>query len=167
MGVPPVPGLDFGDPNGLTDAQKKQNGDALRAYAAANKAVLGFAPNEEIVVPSFHPVFRITPDGSLRTDMVVEMVQTRRVPFNKSGPGLGTFPMRGGATLIIQKPCVDELNEGVNESPVRYVIARRLDGAEGAMREARQRRHNEQLGLAEGNDPDRFRVDFALAHGGL
>lgn len=166
-GVPPVPGLDFGDPNGLTDAQKNQNGNALRAYATANRAALGFAPNEEIVVPSFHPVFRINPDGSLRTDMVVEMVQTRRVSFHRSAPSLGTFPMRGGATLIIQKPGLDDLNRGVNEAPVRYVIARRLDGAEGAMREARQRRHNEQLGLAEGNDPDRFRVDFALAHGGL
>jgi hypothetical protein len=168
-GLPPVPGLDFGDPNGLTNKQKDQNGDALRDYVddPGQKALLGFSPDEPVFVPSFHPVFRINPDGSLRTDMVAELVQTRKAPFNKDAPGLGTFNLRGGTTLILQKPSVEELNRGINVAPIRYAISRKLEGDEGRAREERQRRHVEQLGLAEGKDPSRFQVDFAMAHGGF
>jgi hypothetical protein len=116
--------------------------------------------------------------------MVVELVQTRRAPLNKAAPGMGTFPVRGGTTLIIQKPGLEETNRADRETQqnraadpqapavlanaqIRYAISRKLEGAEGILREARQRRHIEQSGLAEGNDAERFRIDFAMAHGGM
>ena len=165
-------GLDFGDPNGLTEAQKNTNARALRAYVAkpANKRKLGFAvnPRLRVEVPSFHPVFRVNPDGSLRTDMVVEMVQRTDVHFDPQQESLGTFPMRGGATVIISKPTVEELRRDAGAgATIRYVIGKRLDGAEGQSREERQRRYAQRIGLVEGRDPDRFQIDFAMVHGGL
>ena len=56
----------------------------------------------QVEIPSFHPVFRINADGSLRTDMVVEIVQSRPANFDEHAPGLGNFPFPGGATLIIR-----------------------------------------------------------------
>ena len=165
-GMPPVPNLDFGDANGLTRAQKDSVGEALRAYVAGNRARLGFAPRLPVSIPSFHPVFRVNLDGSLRTDMVVEMVQTQEVPFHQDAPQLGTFPLRGAATVIIQKPTADEVGTGQARAPIRYVIAKHLHGLEGAEREQRQRRFGERLGLTEGNDPNRFHVNFAMIHGG-
>lgn len=163
LNLPPVMGLQFGDPNGLTHAQKESVRPVLQAYAEKNRAALGLDPDPkvEIGVPTFHPVFRINTDGSLRTDMIVELVQTRNVPLQADAPGLGTMPLRGGATLIIQRPSVDDedaFNNG--KAKVRYVIGKNLFG-----QEAQQRLHAEHLGLAEGNDPNRFRVNFAIVHG--
>jgi len=54
--LPRVTGLVFGDPNGLTKAEKDTNGEVLRAYAKVNAPRLGFRPNAEpIKAPSFHP----------------------------------------------------------------------------------------------------------------
>ena len=36
--------------------------------------------------------------------MIVELVQTRRVPFDKAFPEAGSFPLRGGVTLIVAAP---------------------------------------------------------------
>ena len=167
-GLPQMKGLEFGDPNGLTDEQKNTDRSVLQKYVDKNAAALGLDPSVPIVVPSFHPVFRINPDGSLRTDMVVEVVQTRQVNLHDDAPALGAFPFRGGASLIIQKPTVDEVKAtGSTDATIRYVIAKNLHGAEGESRIRRQRRHAERLGLAEGlaDETNRFRVNFALVHG--
>ena len=87
-GQPELTRLVFGNPNGLSKAEKDINGRVLRQYAEDNAARLGFDPDPSLApefkpyAPSFHPVFRIGRDGSLRTDMVIELVQTRRVPFD-------------------------------------------------------------------------------------
>ena len=165
-----VPGLDFGDPNGLTSSQKDANRRALQAYVdqPANKRKLGFDLATPVDIPSFHPVFRVSPDGSLRTDMVVETVQQREARFDKGQPAFGTFPMRGGAILILSKPTVEELNSDPRcGAAVRYVIAKQHHGAEGREREARQRRYCQRIGLVEGSGAERFQVNFAMVHGGL
>lgn len=163
--LPPVEGLIFGDPNGLTDGQKDHNGDLLRAYARKNAARLGFRSDQFISVPSFYPAFRIAPDGSLRIDMVVEMSQKYDAPFHPGKPELGSFPMRGGATLLIAKP----LPEKGKESPgvIEYLIRKHLDGAHGQLREERQRQFVQRQGLIEGSDPKRFQLDFNMLHGGF
>ncbi|HLX08964.1 MAG TPA: peptidase M4 [Thermoanaerobaculia bacterium] len=162
---PAVPGLDFGDPNGLTNSQKNTNGNALRAYAKANAAALGFDPTREVAVPSFHPVFRINSDGSLRTDMVVELMQRRDVNLDRHG--MGSFPLRGGATMIVSRPTVDQQQDPTAGAPVRHVIGKHLHGTEGKLREERQQRYAQRLGLLAGNDPRRFQINFAMLHGGL
>jgi hypothetical protein len=160
--LPPIEGLEFGDPNGLTAAEKNRNGGVLREYARKQARTLGFRPNQYISVPSFHPTFRVAPDGSLRVDMVVEMSQTSDVPFDPRRPELGTFPMRGGATMLIAKPP----HERGKEAPanVCYLIQKRLDQTR---REERQRRFSLREGLLEGTDPKRFQLDFNMLHGGF
>jgi hypothetical protein len=161
--LPPVVGLDFGDPNGLTNAQKKDAAAVLGAYVNNNSKLLGFLPGVPVLLPSFHPVFRINPDGSLRTDMVVEAVQTVEKDFNPAAPKFGKIKFRGGATLIISKPVVGEPGADKNESLIRYVISKNLS----SQREDRQRRFGERLGLDGTSERDRFRINFSMLHGGM
>jgi hypothetical protein len=162
--LPTVDGLDFGDPNGLMTQEQKNNvGGVLRQYIKANTALLKFKPGKPFIITSFHPVFRITADGSLRTDMVVQVVQSEEKPFNEKVPEFGSFPLRGGATLIIRKPVTGEKGAKENKAPVRYVISRHLSDD----RADRPRRFGEHLGIAGSNDPRRFDVNFAMVHEGV
>jgi hypothetical protein len=177
--LPQIPHLEFGDPNGLTRDEQNRTAEALHNYFKDPKvrgqfAALGVLDRQSPVnIPSFHPVFRIGEDGVLRTEMVVEVVQEQHVNFDDREPEFGTFPMRGGATIIIGKPTLVEVRredyETGQHTPhgnIRYVIGKQVDGDAGARRKARQRAHYQRLGLVEGNDPDRFMIDFALTHQG-
>lgn len=166
LGLAPVVGLEFGDAVGLTQKQRDDVRVVLQKYVdtPANRAKLGFAGGVDVSIPSFHPTFRVNHDGSLRTDMVVEMVQTRDVPFTTS-PGLGTFPMRGGATLIIQKPTPYESGNG--GAVIRYVIAKHLPQDPNDPRVIEKRRFAEHLGLGEGTGSKSLQVNFAMVHGGI
>jgi hypothetical protein len=128
-----------------------------------NREALQFSPDVPVVIPSFHPVFRINPDGSLRTDMVVEAVQTVQTNFNDAAPQFGKFPLRGGAALIIRKPVAGEPGAVENKASIRYVISRQLSEE----RAVRQRRFGEHLGVAGKRDLNRFQVNFAMVHGGI
>ncbi|HEV3087903.1 MAG TPA: hypothetical protein VGX96_11815 [Candidatus Elarobacter sp.] len=154
--LPTVSGLVFGDPNGLTRDEQNVNGGVLRKYAKANAKALGFDASEEIEVPSFHPMFRTDEDGALKIDMIVQMVQSRLVNIDPAEAGLGTFPMRGGVTLMIaQQP----LHAGRRGDPeIRYAIAKHLSGD----REIRQRAaYAAQGGLGPGEQ----KINFGLLHG--
>jgi len=146
-----VKGLVFGDPNGLTRKQKNDNARVLKRYANENASALGFDPHADIEVPSFHPMFRTDEDGSLKVDMVVEMVQPGEGATN-SGPGT---PLRGGVTLMIaQPPLVDgELGDPY----VRFAIAKHPD----ANRSDRERADYVSQGLTNTDG----RVNFGLLHG--
>jgi hypothetical protein len=172
---PHIENLVFGDPNGLTALQQDACRRALQRYFDKSeiRRRIGFDPQLKVSIPSFHPMFRVNEDGSLRTDMVVEATQERSAQFDPRTPELGSFPMRGGATLIVSKPEFAELRrkERNHESPdygiVRFVIPKHLHGEAGTHREARQRSHYQRLGLVEGSDPSRFQIDFALTHEGF
>jgi hypothetical protein len=154
--------LIFGDPNGLTGEEQSINARVLGNYAKQNAALLGFRPELPIQVPSFHPAFRLAPDGSLRVDMVVNMLQKYDAPFDPNQPQLGTFPVRGGVTLLIAK---QPLTEGVYPpAEIRYLIQKRLDLGQ---REERQRRFSLREGLHEGAGEERFLINFNLLHGGI
>jgi hypothetical protein len=157
--------LIFGDPNGLTKVEQRINARVLGNYAKRNAALLGFRPGLPIQVPSFHPAFRVAPDGSLRVDMVVNMLQKYDAPFDPSRPELGVFPVRGGVTLLIAKP---PLADGLYPpAEVRYLIQKRVDCDYGGHREELQRRFSLSQGLHEGAGEERFLIDFNLLHGGI
>lgn len=164
----------FGDPNGLTREEKDINGRVLRQYAEENAERLGFDPDPSLppefkpYAPSFHPVFRIAKDGSLRTDMVVELVQTQRVPFDKELPRAGSFPFRAGVTLIISAPPVNDFGRR-GKPEVRFAIGKTMKGPIADARKENQRVHSLAMGFAEGNteDPNHFQVNFGLLHQGL
>ena len=154
--LPLVTDLTFGDPNGLTNKQKDANEKVLMAYARANAKALGFAPRgPAIEVPSFHPMFRTGEDGSLKVDMVVEIVQQRDVPIDPALPRLGTVRLRGGVTLMIAAP---PLRDGAHGAArVRYAIAKHPDGKH----DLRQRAAYVAQGLTNADG----RVNFGLLHG--
>jgi hypothetical protein len=163
-----IEGLVFGDPNGLTKAEQDKNGKVLRAFAKANARLLGFDPDAgKIDAPSFHPTFNMGQDGSLYVNMVVELVQTTRAPFDD--PDAGTFPMRNGVTLLIAQ---DPPYAGKRPEPrVRFVI-RKLHTSK---REERVRTYYISSGRALGKaggprsknrGDSRFQVDFGLLHAG-
>jgi hypothetical protein len=164
----------FGDPNGLTREEQDINGRVLRKYAEVNAARLGFDANPNLpdeykpYAPSFHPAFRIATDGSLRTDMIVELVQTKRASFDVNLEAAGSFPFRGGVTLIVSAPEINEFRKR-GKALVRFAIKKVITGTEGKRREEMQREQNLGLGLANGNtdDPNHFQVDFGLLHQGL
>jgi hypothetical protein len=173
-GEPEIMSLVFGNPNGLTRDEKDINGQVLRQYAQANAEILGFDADPSLpdefkpYAPSFHPVFRIGPDGSLRIEMVVELVQTKRVPFDENVPEAGSFPMRGGVTLIVSAPEVNRFGDP-GEPVVRFAIGKQLTGDEGKRREARQREYYLTMGLLNGRteDPKHFQANFGLLHQGF
>jgi hypothetical protein len=115
-----VNGLVFGDPNGLTRSEKNINGDILRNYAKQHARALGFDPNlGPIDAPSFHPMFHVGQDGSLYVNMIVELVQTIRVPLSDHSDTSSTFPMRNGVTLLISQ---DPPKAGLRPEPrIRFV----------------------------------------------
>ena len=159
-GLPPVEGLLFGDPNGLTGDEKGINGNILRAYAKTNAERLGFAPKAgPIEAPSFHPVFHLDEEGRLYINMVVELVQTVMLPFDD--PTLGKFPMRNGVTLIIsQEPVVLDARP-----PPQVLFAIRKPHT----KERQERIKTYYLSTGRSlrkDDPLRFQIDFGLLHAG-
>jgi hypothetical protein len=175
---PPIPNLVFGDPNGLSRTDQDAVGNTLRSYFDRTdvREAFGLDPKLRVSIPSFHPVFRLAEDGSLRTEMVVEVIQERDAPFDSSVPALGNFAVRGGLTVIIGRPSAAEMRRWQSEHPgrpfvswgnVRYAISKNIGGAAGAAREVRQRANYQRLGLVEGTGDDRFMIDFAITHGGL
>jgi hypothetical protein len=164
-----VKGLVFGDPNGLTTAEKNKNGNVLRAFARKNAAVLGFLPGPKpIDAPSFHPMFHTGQDGRLFVSMVVELVQTVETPFGSTNPG--TFPMRNGVTLLIAQ---DPPDGNVRPPPrVRFVIQKLWSQA----REDRVRNYYLSTGRVPDDrrgkgskkpDRSRFQINFGLLHAGV
>lgn len=167
--LPPIDGLIFGSPNGLTKIEKDTNGDLLRAWADKNRAALGLDAQLPIGVPSFHPVFRTKDNGRLRVEMVVEIVQSREAAFDRRVPDAGSFPFRGGVTLIVETPELRyETGKGTVASPpnVRFAIGRSMTGDDAQLREQKQRDFAIAQGLALGDtqDPTHFQANFRLLH---
>ena len=169
--LPPIEDLEFGSPNGLTNAQKNHNGDVLRAWASKHRKVLGLDPNLPLTVPSFHPVFRTKANGRLRMEMVVEVIQSRQAPFDSAVPEAGSFPFRAGVTLIVEAPELTAGPDGhtVAQPPkVRFAIGRPMTGPDAKLREQKQRSFAIAQGLAIGDtsDPRHFQANFGLVHEG-
>ncbi len=160
--LPDVDHVQFGDPNAFTRIHQDATGEALRNYAKRPdvRSKLGFAAKPDVVVPSFHPVSRAQQDGSVRTDMVVELVQTREEPL---GDGR-SFSFRSGYTLILTNA---RTTQDVGRAFVRYAIGKRGDGEEGSRRVDRQKAYADRMGLLDSGAKSPFRIDFGLVHGGF
>ena len=169
--LPPIEGLVFGSPNGLTNTEKNHNGEVLRAWATKHRAALGLDPNLSLTVPSFHPVFRTMANGRLRLEMVVEIIQSRQAPFEPAVPEAGSFPFRAGVTLIVEAPRMTADSDGhtVARSPeVRFAIGKRMTGPDAKLREQQQRSFAIGQGLAIGDTSakNHFQANFGLVHEG-
>jgi hypothetical protein len=108
-------------------------------------------------------------NGRLRVEMIVEIIQSRQANFDTSLPEAGSFPFRGGVTLIVEAPELQTaLGEGTVALPpeVRFAIGKAITGDDSRLREDRQRAFAISQGLAVGDtkDPNHFQANFGLLH---
>jgi hypothetical protein len=101
--------------------------------------------------------------------MVVEILQYREAAFDPRVPDGGSFPFRGGLTLIVEAPELKyEAGQGTVASPpkVRFAIGRSMTGHDAKLREQKQRSFAVAQGLALGDtqDPTHFQANFGLLH---
>jgi hypothetical protein len=175
--LPRVIGLQFGDPNGLTSEEAETNGHVLAAYARKNAAKLGFdLAQGKIAAASFHSMFHTGQDGSLYVNMVVELVQTQKVPLANDGSGgPSSFPMRNGVTLLIaQDPVVqDHKRRRVRPEPrVRFVITKlhseeRIERTKNYYARTGRTGHKAAKAKRAAGHKDaaaNFQIDFSLLH---
>ena len=141
----------------------------LRAWVAQHRAELGLDPTLVATVPSFHTAFRPLENGRTHVEMIVEVVQSTAQSVAPGVAGTGTFPFRGGVTLVINGPEVYRTPTGdtVAAPPeIRFVIGKSIAGAEGVRRLQRQRGFAASQGaaFAVAHGPTAFEANFALLH---
>jgi hypothetical protein len=152
-----VSGVATGGPLGFGKDETQQTVNALIEFIDLHKERLGVAPGVNYRIPSFHPVYRTDRNGSVRWDLVVEIVQ--------KSDGTDGLPVRGGTTLIIST----HGTRGSGDPGVkflRYAIRKPLHGEEGERRGKRESEFLREQGLDPKGDPNRLRVNFAFEHGG-
>src|SRR5262249_11479353 len=127
LGLPTIKRLPFGSPSGLSFEEKGRVSRILKDYIQdvlkrkdIDHEELGLDPKLRFEIPSFHPVVRVHRNGSVRTDMVVEVVQTKLAHFSSPYNELKPAPFRAGATLIFSTHGTSGGHSG--DAFVRYVV---------------------------------------------
>ena len=69
-------------------------------------------------VHSVRPAHRVTPDGDIKTDVIVVITQRRKIPRDPKDPTGATFGFRGGCTLVIDPTNTAE--------PIRYSVIKSI-----------------------------------------
>ncbi|HYR33597.1 MAG TPA: hypothetical protein VEQ87_04835 [Burkholderiales bacterium] len=152
-----VNGLAFGGPLGFNYEQQRATAQALRTFIDANMETLHLDPKVAYRIPSFHQVYRVAKNGSLRWELVVEVVQTLEASAT------GRYPRRGGTTLMISTHGTG--SDGEKDAVfLRYAVAKPLSGEEGERRAERQDAFLTELGIRPGCEIGALRVNFALVH---
>jgi hypothetical protein len=160
---PNCAGLEFNPFTTPTPAQEARNARILNAYGMANATALGLSPGVKVAVHSFHPIHRVGPDGQLRFEIAVELMQQyEKVPVDPELPSGPSFTFRGGTTLILN-----------HEGHVRYSIQKPLGTNDnGNQRLQRQRAYYAKrdelavLSLYSAGDTGNRSMNFNIVHRG-
>jgi hypothetical protein len=152
-------------------ALQKKNAIILHQFAVKNakKLSLSTDPDLKIWVGSFHEMHRMSDDGKLMFDIVVEFTQRReKVPLDPVDPNSPTFTFRGGTTLILNQ-------NGWVRYAIKKSICDKKDDDDNNIRLKRQRDYllmrQSEMGLApytdEGTVFERtLKADFGIIHRG-
>jgi hypothetical protein len=152
-------------------ALQKKNAIILHQFAVKNakKLSLSTDPDLKIWVGSFHEMHRMSDDGKLMFDIVVEFTQRReKVPLDPVDPNSPTFTFRGGTTLILNQ-------NGWVRYAIKKSICDKKDDDDNNIRLKRQRDYllmrQSEMGLApytdEGTVFERtLKADFVIIHRG-
>jgi hypothetical protein len=142
---------------GFSKDEQRQTAVALTEFINDHRETLGLMAEVPIAIPSFHPMYRTDRSGSVRWDMVVEVLQKLTDPKG--------FPVRGGTTMIISTH--GTRGSGEAGAPfLRYAIKKPQHGPGGERRAKKQQAFFSQEGLKGSGDPRNLRVNFAFLHGG-
>lgn len=117
--VPRCEGLDFNPFKPSTPPQARNNAVKLNEFGTKNAEALGLTPNVPVQPFSFHPVHRIGPNGQLKMEIVVELMQQQKVPLDPENKKSPKITFRGGVALVIDQ-------EPGSEGEVRYAIQKKL-----------------------------------------
>jgi hypothetical protein len=132
--MPPCTGLDYEvvedhdcDGRAIETRRMAQNERILKEYADAHPKELGLSRGSkgtvwgkltDIQPYSFHPIYRIGPDGRLVVEFVAEFLQHRSEQVDPKDPQSRCFEFQGGSTVIFDR-----------QGKVRYVISKGIDNA--------------------------------------
>ena len=169
--LPPIDGLIFGSPNGLTKVEKDTNGDVLRSLGGQKPRRARSrprSPHRRAVIPSrvSHEGQRPPAHGDGRRDHPI----ARKRSSIAAVPEAGSFPFRGGVTLIVEAPELKITSRQRNRSVAAQVYAlpsaESMTGHDAKQREQKQRSFAIAQGLALGDtqDPTHFQANFGLLH---
>lgn len=127
------------DLNAFEDEPDRENEQQLyeRLWGKAEtfRMELGLSLAFPVQAKSINPLHRVQADGSLRRQIVAELVQKQeKVPIQASDPSAGMFTFRGGTTLIINR-----------QGEVRFSISKPIDGTAGDERREQQRAYLSQM----------------------
>ncbi|HXT64499.1 MAG TPA: hypothetical protein VN696_15780 [Pyrinomonadaceae bacterium] len=127
---PPVcEGLEFDIPKPTTPAQKAKNAKTLSRFGRLNARALGLNPDAKVQAFSFHAIHRVTPGGSVKVEVIAELMQQMDVPLDKADNSSPVFTFRGGTTVVLS-----------DDGKVRYAIQKNLGKDDAAnVRLQRQR----------------------------
>lgn len=159
-----------GDEEDAADDVSEEMAKMLQAYAQDNAEALRLSRGAKISVHGFHPVFRVSPNGRLLIELVVQFVQTDRSRRSE----LGGIELRGGTTVVASA-----------NGTIRYMISKPLPDpslpeAVRRLADARVRRQRDYVELSDLSDPMTayygdseyenrmtLRASLARLHGGL
>ena len=162
IAAPVCQGLDFDVFSLPTAAQQKKNAILLSRFGSNNARALGLSPNVPVQAHSFHPLHRVAPDGTLRVEIVAELMQQMHVRLDPNDNKSEKFTFRGGTTVVLTRA-----------GEVRYAIQKSL-GADDERNERLMRQRNYYLemdatsGLTTYLGPSKLdgRMNFNLVHRG-
>jgi hypothetical protein len=142
----------------VNEQRSRRNAEILSAFAKANAKALGLAPALPIKPHSYHPIHRISPEGRLVIDFVVEFLQQKEERLDPHDVNSPQFKFRGGSTVIF-----DHLGN------VRYAIEKSV-----ASRTRLEQQRQHQLNLAARSAAAAYRqeasserLNFRMIHRGL
>jgi hypothetical protein len=118
-------GLDFDVIWGTSADVLQKNAEILSRFGRQHARALQLQPGVPVQAWSFHPVHRVGPDGQLRFQIFVELVQTRQVPLDPRRKSSGSMTYRGGTTLVLD----------ARDQSVSYAIFKRVASATRLVRQ--------------------------------
>jgi hypothetical protein len=137
-------------------ARQQRNAFFLNRFAKQHAADLGLDAALPIQPHSFHPIYRIAPNGRLVVEFVVEFLQRQDIPVDPGAPDGPSFQFRGGSTVIFD-----------HHGYVKYVIQKYIGNEERRQAQRAFRNRLSEVSAFAIFHPDvPVKLDFAAIHRG-
>ena len=132
--------------------QSQETAQQLHRYADRHRRQFGLDAKLKFQVYSYHPIWRVRPDGALAIDYVVEFIQSRKE--HPKSPHGQPFDFRGGTTVIFDR-----------HGAVRYAIEKSVTSRTRLKwRRAFEAETSERSALATFQPGKREPLNFAAIH---
>jgi hypothetical protein len=135
----------------------RKNAAILTAFGAENAHYLGLKKGSAVQPWTFHPVHRVGPDGQLRFEVIVELLQREEIEVEADLGSASRQVYRGGVTLILN----------ARDATVRYAVYKRVASVNRRKRQQECWLHRRESRVEDYTDGSPSpRADFASLHRG-